>query len=113
MDFEDNAQEAAFRAEVRAWLDQNAKPRARREGGGDPLDERYDANAMQRAREWQKTKADKGYARITWPKGMGGIGGTPMQSIIFGQEEAKYDVPAGSPFAIGLGMCIPTVMTYC
>jgi alkylation response protein AidB-like acyl-CoA dehydrogenase len=112
MDFEDNAQEAAFRAEVRAWLDQNAKPRARREAG-DPLDERYDATAMQRAREWQKTKADKGYARITWPKGMGGIGGTPMQSIIFGQEESKYDVPYGSPFAIGLGMCIPTVMAYC
>ena len=112
MDFEDNAQEAAFRAEVRAWLDQNAKPRARREAG-DPLDERYDASAMQRAREWQKIKADKGYARITWPKGMGGIGGTPMQSIIFGQEESKYDVPYGSPFAIGLGMCIPTVMTYC
>jgi alkylation response protein AidB-like acyl-CoA dehydrogenase len=112
MDFEDNAQEAAFRAEVRAWLDQNAKPRVRREAG-DPLDERYDASAMQRAREWQKTKADKGYARVTWPKGMGGIGGTPMQSIIFGQEESKYDVPAGSPFAIGLGMCIPTVMTYC
>jgi alkylation response protein AidB-like acyl-CoA dehydrogenase len=112
MDFEDNAQEAAFRAEVRAWLDQNAKPRARREGG-DPLDERYDASAMRRAREWQKIKAEKGYARVTWPSGMGGIGGTPMQSIIFGQEESKYDVPAGSPFAIGLGMCIPTVMTYC
>jgi acyl-CoA dehydrogenase len=112
MDFEDNPQEAAFRAEVRAWLDQNAKPRARRESG-DPMDERYDADAMKSAREWQKIKADKGYARITWPKGMGGIGGTPMQSIIFGQEESKYDVPAGSPFAIGLGMCIPTVMAYC
>ncbi|HWA89652.1 MAG TPA: acyl-CoA dehydrogenase family protein [Rhizomicrobium sp.] len=112
MDFEDSPEEAAFRAEVRAWLDANAKPRLRRETG-DPMDERYDANAMQRAREWQKTKADKGYARITWPKGMGGIGGTPMQSIIYNQEEAKYDVPAGSPFAIGLGMCIPTVMAYC
>ena len=112
MDFEDNPQEAEFRAEVRAWLDKNAKPRARREGG-DPLDERYDADAMRRAREWQKTKADQGYARITWPKDMGGIGGTPMQSIIFGQEESKYDVPYGAPFAIGLGMCIPTVMTYC
>jgi acyl-CoA dehydrogenase len=44
---------------------------------------------------------------------MGGIGGTPMQSIIYGQEESKFDVPAGSAFAIGLGMCIPTVMAYC
>src|SRR6185295_16236394 len=111
MDFEDSPEEAKFRSEVRAWLDANAKPRLRREAG-DPLDERTDAGAMQRAREWQKTKADKGYARITWPKGWGGIGGTPMQSIIFGQEESKYDVAGGGPFGIGLGMCIPTLMAY-
>jgi alkylation response protein AidB-like acyl-CoA dehydrogenase len=112
MDFEDSPEEAAFRAEVRAWLDANAKPKVRREAG-DPLDERSDPDLMAKARAWQKIKADKGYARITWPKGMGGIGGTPMQSIIFGQEESKYDVPAGAPFAIGLGMCIPTLMAYC
>jgi len=112
MDFEDSPEEAAFRAEVRTWLDANAKPKLKREAS-DPMDERSDPAAMKRAREWQKTRAEKGYARITWPKGMGGIGGTPMQSIIYGQEESKYDVPAGGPFAIGLGMCIPTVMTYC
>src|ERR1700759_5787579 len=43
---------------------------------------------------------------------MDGMGGTPMQSIIFNQEEGKYDVATGAPFAIGLGMCIPTLMTY-
>jgi acyl-CoA dehydrogenase len=112
MDFEDSPEEAAFRGEVRAWLDANAKPRVKRDTT-DPLDERADPEAMTKAKAWQKTKADKGYARITWPKGMGGIGGTPMQSIIFGQEESKFDVPAGGPFAIGLGMCIPTVMAYC
>jgi acyl-CoA dehydrogenase len=112
MDFEDSPEEAAFRAEVRTWLDANAKPRVKRDSS-DPLDERDDADTMTKAKAWQKTKADQGYARITWPKGMGGIGGTPMQSIIFGQEESKYDVPYGGPFAIGLGMCIPTVMAYC
>jgi len=112
MDFEDSPEEAAFRAEARAWLDAHAKPKVKREAS-DPLDERSDPAAMKRAREWQKAKADQGYARITWPKGMGGIGGTPMQSIIFGQEESKYDVPTGAAFAIGLGMCIPTVMAYC
>jgi alkylation response protein AidB-like acyl-CoA dehydrogenase len=112
MDFEDSPEEAAFRAEARAWLDRHAKPKVKREAS-DPLDERSDPAAMRKAREWQKTKADQGYARITWPKGMGGIGGTPMQSIIFGQEESKYDVPTGAAFAIGLGMCIPTVMAYC
>jgi acyl-CoA dehydrogenase len=112
MDFEDSPEEATFRAEVRAWLDANAKPKVKREAS-DPMDERSDPAAMKKAREWQKTRADKGYARITWPKGMGGIGGTPMQSIIYGQEESKYDVPTGAAFAIGLGMCIPTVMAYC
>jgi len=111
MDFEDSPEEAKFRAEVRAWLDKNAKPR---KSGGvvDVMEENGAADEMAASRAWQKTKAEAGYARITWPKGMGGIGGTPMQSIIFAQEEAKYDVPTGGPFAIGLGMCIPVLMTY-
>ncbi len=111
MDFEDSPEEAAFRAEVRKWLDANAKKRTKREINPDDM-ENGAANEMAASRAWQKTKAQVGYARITWPKGMGGIGGTPMQSIIFSQEEAKYDVANGGPFAIGLGMCIPTLMAY-
>jgi alkylation response protein AidB-like acyl-CoA dehydrogenase len=34
-----------------------------------------------------------------------------MQVIIWNQEESRYDVPVG-PFAIGLGMCGPTMMAY-
>ena len=30
MDFSDTPEEAAFRAEARAWLERNAKPRSRR-----------------------------------------------------------------------------------
>ncbi|MBS0469658.1 MAG: acyl-CoA dehydrogenase family protein [Proteobacteria bacterium] len=112
MDFEDSPEEAAFRKEVRAWLDANAKKRDGRRQI-DPEDmENGAANEMAASKAWQKVKAKAGYARITWPKGMGGIGGTPMQSIIFGQEESKYDVANGGPFAIGLGMCIPTLMAY-
>jgi acyl-CoA dehydrogenase len=111
MDFEDSPEEAKFRAEVRSWLDANAKKRVRREISADDM-ENGAANEMAASKAWQKTKAQAGYARITWPKGMGGIGGTPMQSIIFSQEEAKYDVAGGGPFGIGLGMCIPTLMTY-
>ena len=111
MDFEDSPEEAKFRGEVRSWLDANAKPRTKRDSG-EMVEENGAAATMAASKAWQKRKAEAGYARITWPKGMGGIGGTPMQSIIFGQEEAKYDVPTGGPFAIGLGMCIPTLMAY-
>jgi alkylation response protein AidB-like acyl-CoA dehydrogenase len=34
-----------------------------------------------------------------------------MQQIIFNQEEARYDAPT-SLYAIGLGMCIPTVFSH-
>jgi len=112
MDFEDSPEEAKFRAEVRTWLDANAKKRTgKREVSADEM-ENGAAGEMAASKAWQKTKAKAGYARITWPKGMGGIGGTPMQSIIFAQEEGKYDVASGGPFAIGLGMCIPTLMAY-
>jgi hypothetical protein len=57
---------------------------------------------------WQAKKAAAGYAQITWPKEWGGGGGTPIQSIIFAQEESKYVQNYGY-FQIGLGMCVPTV----
>lgn len=111
MNFEDSKEEAEFRTKVRAWLDAHAKKRVKKTtDAGEGED--FSMSDLAAARAWQKTKAEAGYARITWPKGMGGIGGTPMQSIIFSQEEANYDVPSGAPFVIGLGMCIPTLMTY-
>jgi alkylation response protein AidB-like acyl-CoA dehydrogenase len=114
MDFEDSSEEAKFRADANAWLSAHAQPRRKRESSADEMSEMENGAAagMAASKAWQKTKAQAGYARITWPKGSGGMGGTPMQSIIFSQEEAKYDVATGAPFAIGLGMCIPTLMTY-
>ena len=41
----------------------------------------------------------------------GGRGLPPIFSVIFNQEEAKFDAPAG-PFSIGLGMCVPTVIAF-
>ena len=104
MDFKDTPEEAAYRAEVRAWLEANAPKRAVAgdpEGGAD----------LAAAKAWQAKKAAAGYAQITWPKEWGGQGGTPLQQVIFNQEESKYPVP-GNPFQIGLGMCVPTVATF-
>src|SRR5208283_4941601 len=60
---------------------------------------------------WQAKKAAAGYAQITWPKEWGGPGGTPMESVIFAQEEGKYGPPSAF-FLVGLGMCVPTVMAF-
>ncbi len=110
MDFNDSQEEAEFRTEVRAWLAQNARAKdphrtaARRQAPS--LEER-----LARARAWQAKKAEAGYAAITWPKQYGGLGGTPIQSVIYAQEESNYDVPSGI-YEIGLGMCIPTMMKW-
>ena len=105
MDFNDTPEEAAYRKQVRAWLAANAPKSVAR--ASDPME---DSNDMAAARAWQRKKAEAGYACITWPKDWGGGGGASWQSVIFGQEEGKVSTP-GNPFAIGLGMCVPTVMT--
>ena len=110
MDFEDTPGEAAFRTEVYAWLAANAPPR--RHGRGDEARLGPIHGSLGESRAWQAKKAAKGYARITWPKELGGLGGSAIQQVIYNQEEAKFDVPSTYAFSIGLGMCIPTLMTY-
>jgi len=109
MDFDDTPDEAAFRAEARAFLSGNAKLKDR----SGPV-ARYgdtDEGDVDEAKAWQRKKAEAGFACITWPKDWGGRGGSPMQQIIFSQEESNYDVPPNI-FLIGLGMCVPTFITY-
>ncbi|KCZ84158.1 acyl-CoA dehydrogenase [Hyphomonas adhaerens MHS-3] len=105
MDFNDTPEEAAFRKEARAFLEKHLKPK------GSERASRDRANMLEKAKAWQKTKAENKFAQITWPKEWGGRGGTAMQNVIWGQEESKFDAPTG-PFAIGLGMCVPTVIAF-
>ena len=107
MDFNDTKDEAAFRAEAHAFLAQHLEPK-----GEKPLRQRIDGHEfLRRAKDWQAVKAKAGYAQITWPKEIGGRGGTSMQQVIWNQEEGKFDAPTG-PFTIGLGMCVPTVIAF-
>ena len=110
MDFDDTPEEAEFRAGARTFLDKNAK---RREPGAGMVYRAGNESPQfrQQAKDWQARKADAGYAGITWSKDWGGRGGTPIQQVIYDQEEAKYAVPRGL-FDIGLGMCIPTLCTW-
>jgi alkylation response protein AidB-like acyl-CoA dehydrogenase len=106
MDFNDSPEEAAWRRECRRWLEEHAPAftarRPEREleiGGGDYLEQ---------AKGWQAVKFDAGLARITWEPEFGGRNGTPMQQIIFNQEESKFPLPT-EVFIIGLGMIAPTI----
>jgi alkylation response protein AidB-like acyl-CoA dehydrogenase len=106
MDFNDSPDDAAYRARARDWLAANAQ--AYRDPPAHPQSR---ADMVAASRAWQKAKHAAGYTGITWPKSMGGQGLTPMHSIIFNQEQSRYHAPT-ELFAIGLGMCIPTVFTH-
>ncbi len=111
MDFNDTPEEAAFRAEARAWLEANAELRDPDEAYGGVLQETERPEKLKWAKDWQKKKAGAGWACITWPEEYGGRGASSIQSVIWGQEEAKFKTPP-PVFSIGLGMCGPTILTH-
>ena len=113
MDFSDTPEEAKFRDEVRAWIRENAPEELftalSNSGIGSIKQEGFDALAE--AKRWQKTKADSGWACLQWPKDYGGRGATPIESVIWNQEEGIYGL-LSRMFIIGQGMCAPTMMAF-
>lgn len=109
MDFNDSKQEAMFRQECRTWLNENAPRKARPDevfGQGLSAQE-----LMEAARQWQSRKAQAGFGAITWPEKFGGRGGSPMQEVIYRQEEGHFKVPVGA-FNVSLGMVIPSFFVH-
>jgi len=111
MDFNDTPEEAAFRAEVRAWLDANAELRGEDDNNGGALGERVDDATLAAAKAWQKKKFDAGWTCMRWPREYGGRAATAIQSVIWGQEERRYRTPPDI-FGIGIGMAGPTLMAH-
>lgn len=113
MDFEDTPTEAAFRKEVRAWIDANApkhlEDELKRASFGSNGIASEDPIAAGKA--WQKKKAEAGWACLHWPKEYGGAARTPIERVIWGQEEGPFAALTGV-FTIGHGMCGPTVMAW-
>ncbi len=110
MDFNDTPEEAQFRTRCREFLDQHAK---RKQGPRDSWQRlvNSEAEAVEFAKQWQRTLYDNGWACLHWPKDYGGQDATPIQRVIWDQEESQYLVPKGF-FTIGLGMAGPTLMTW-
>jgi 3-oxochol-4-en-24-oyl-CoA dehydrogenase len=108
MDFDDSEQDAAFRREVSSWLADHA---AVRTGSGDWSRQTMHPDYATRCRAWQHTLYEGGWGAITWPVAYGGRGASAWHQAIFNQEAAKYDVSAGV-FAVGIGMCGPTLIAH-
>ena len=114
MDFDESAEESAFRAEAYSWLSEHAElkdPAAAAPVAGGGLDRVAEVEHVRQSKAWQRVLFDGGWAGITWPKEYGGRGGAPIEAIIFAQEQSRFAVP-GSVFAQGIGMAGPTIMAH-
>lgn len=106
MDLHFTGADAAFRDEVRAFLDDNLTP------------ELKDAGALTTSvftdkewnLKWQKILHKKGWVAPNWPVEYGGTGWNDMQKYIWASECARYGTPSLSP--MGLRMCAPVLMKY-
>ncbi len=113
MNFDDTPQEAAFRAEARAWIQANA-PRHLHDqlalaGYGQPA--LQDGDVLAASQAWQLKKQQAGWACLHWPVAYGGRGASPIERVIWQQEEGVYGKLAGV-LIIGQGMIAPTLMAY-
>src|SRR5436309_15331013 len=101
MDFRDSPQDAEYRAQVRAWLEENVS-----ELPGETMEERLPA-----WRAWQKQLHAAGYAGLAWPERDGGQDASLVHQAIFLEE---YD-RAGAPDrlnTLGEGLAGPTIIDF-
>jgi alkylation response protein AidB-like acyl-CoA dehydrogenase len=113
MDFDDTPAEAAFRREARAWLDANAPRHLHAELSAAPFGDLKlpNADVIAESKAWQKRKQRADWACLHWPKEYGGRGATPIERVIWQQEEGVYAL-LSRLFGIGHGMCGPTIMQW-
>jgi alkylation response protein AidB-like acyl-CoA dehydrogenase len=102
VDFRDTPEEAAFRKELRAWIE------AGDPGEVEPQPGRMD---VERAKEWSKKLFDAGYSGLTWPKEYGGQGAPYTHQAIYLEEVARAEAPEHIG-VIGLGMAGPTIIAH-
>ena len=105
MDLRDTQEEAAFRAELRAWVDANL-PAAKRGGRGGA--QRFEDPFI---REWSRKLYEAGYAGLTWPKEYGGTGAPHSFQAILYEELAAAQAPTHVG-VIGLSMAGPTIVAH-
>jgi alkylation response protein AidB-like acyl-CoA dehydrogenase len=106
VDFKLSAAEAAFRDELRAWLETHC-----------PRDWERTRQALGREARaaaliaWQRQLHAAGYVGLHWPVAYGGRGGGVMHQAIFYEEMTRARAPELAN-AIGLDMAGPAIMVH-
>ena len=105
MDLNDTREQAAYRAEARAWLQAHKSEAPPRSGSYE------DAAYIDARRVWQRKLAEAGLAAVTWPSEVGGRGLGPIEQVTVNQEISRAQVP-GILDVIGIGMLGPCLIAH-
>ncbi len=102
MDLTLTEEEAAFRDEVREWLEANHPGEEPRSGTDEWIEF---------ATDWQRTLHAGGWAGISWPAEYGGRGASLIEQAIFGEEMGRAKAPRPAN-VLGLVMGGPVVIAH-
>jgi alkylation response protein AidB-like acyl-CoA dehydrogenase len=105
VDLNDTPEQAAYREEVRAWLEANKAQAPPRSGSSE------DTGYIDARRAWQRKLAEAGVAGVTWPREYGGQGKGAIEQVTVNQELSKAGVP-GILDVIGIGMLGPCLIAH-
>ncbi|MGH8446911.1 MAG: acyl-CoA dehydrogenase family protein [Solimonas sp.] len=114
MNLHDTPEQAAFRARARDFIrtqapwERLAEVRKLRFAGKPFADE---AEWIALSKRWQATKHAQGWACLVWPQVYGGQGLSPIENVIFQEEEQAF-VELNGPFMISQGFIAPTLMAF-
>ena len=103
MDTRFSAQDMAFRAELRAFLQQAWTPELAAR-----IDD--DASYAQAIVEWQQQLFKRGWVAPGWPKAFGGCEWSPTQRYLYELERSDIGAPEVLPF--GIKMVGPVIIKY-
>jgi alkylation response protein AidB-like acyl-CoA dehydrogenase len=106
MDLAFTAEDLAFQAEVRAWIQSAYTPQLRAKMALSKNGYLDKAGQL----EWQHALFAKGWAAPDWPVEMGGPGWSSSQRYIFNMEVSAAGCPQPSP--MGLKMVAPVIMAF-
>ena len=105
MDLNDTPEQAEYRAQARAWLQDNRDQAPPRSGSSE------DSAYIDSRRGWQRKLAEAGLAAVTWPTEFGGRGLGPIEQVTVNQEISRAEVP-GILDVIGIGMLGPCLIAH-
>ena len=103
MDLAFTAEQNAFRAEARAWLDANVPSQ--------PLASMDTADGFEQHRAWERTLHAGGWGTVAWPVEYGGRGADLAQWLIFDEEYYAAGAP-GRVNQNGVFLLGPTLMEH-